>query len=465
MSNHKLDIDRLYRKSFDSWEAPHDPGEAHEVFDKVQQNLPDSGSNFGNTGDGGSSVVTSGSKGLIGGAKTWIITGISGIILSTGVGYFLYDANRNPQTANPSTYPEDSVQEKQEVPDNTVGELSNTDQANPLNLVYDLASARQPSEREEVGQQPSTPRPAKRKKGGSSSQSSVTDQSPAQTTETTTEQSNRSSSIGKQTTNTKQAESPGLPELVVRDTALCPHQRLKFSIKGLVDSHQVTYRIGNSRFRLVEGRHHAIQVPAGGKDEVPLIVRIDNGAVLNDTINIQLLSEPHAAFEVTKPGPQRLTLKAESKGAVSHHWLLGNGEMSRQSSLTCSYRKPGVKEIRLIATAANGCMDTASDRVRVKPGPKVEIPNIFTPNGDGRNDKLNVKHGDLETFELTIKKRNGQVVFQTSDPDRAWNGNLNNSGKQCNEGAYQFVLRYKYPYQERMQKQTGKLLLKRTAFK
>ncbi|MBP5663656.1 MAG: gliding motility-associated C-terminal domain-containing protein [Bacteroidales bacterium] len=53
----------------------------------------------------------------------------------------------------------------------------------------------------------------------------------------------------------------------------------------------------------------------------------------------------------------------------------------------------------------------------------IEIPNIFTPNGDGVNDKFVIN--GLENCEkkaLMVKDRNGQIVFQSRNYDNSWDG-------------------------------------------
>lgn len=64
-----------------------------------------------------------------------------------------------------------------------------------------------------------------------------------------------------------------------------------------------------------------------------------------------------------------------------------------------------------------------------------EIPNVFTPNGDDINDWLVAKtSGLVEVVDFKIFNRNGQVLFQTSDPKLNWDGTY--KGKIVSPGVY-----------------------------
>jgi gliding motility-associated-like protein len=64
-----------------------------------------------------------------------------------------------------------------------------------------------------------------------------------------------------------------------------------------------------------------------------------------------------------------------------------------------------------------------------------EIPNVFTPNGDGFNDKLVAKSSGLvEKVDFRLFNRNGLMLFHTSDPKLNWDGTY--KGKIVSPGVY-----------------------------
>ncbi len=91
---------------------------------------------------------------------------------------------------------------------------------------------------------------------------------------------------------------------------------------------------------------------------------------------------------------------------------------------------------------AEGC--SGSDTINVTVDCKgVFIPNAFSPNGDGLNETFG-PIGDLalmRNYSLLIYNRFGQLVFQSSDPNRRWDGKL--KGKMTETGAFTWQMKYR----------------------
>jgi gliding motility-associated-like protein len=59
---------------------------------------------------------------------------------------------------------------------------------------------------------------------------------------------------------------------------------------------------------------------------------------------------------------------------------------------------------------------------------EITFPTAFTPNGDGKNDLSRAMGQDKDqwtNFEFTIYKLNGEIAFQSTDPNTSWDGRVN----------------------------------------
>ena len=75
---------------------------------------------------------------------------------------------------------------------------------------------------------------------------------------------------------------------------------------------------------------------------------------------------------------------------------------------------------------ANNCKDTATATIRFDNCCVPFIPNAFTPNNDGNNDRFRIKFlGDITLERFSIYNRWGQEVFFTKNPTDSWDGTYN----------------------------------------
>ena len=68
------------------------------------------------------------------------------------------------------------------------------------------------------------------------------------------------------------------------------------------------------------------------------------------------------------------------------------------------------------------------------------LPNVFTPNGDGINDVYQPipPYRGVEKVNMKIYNRWGRRVFSTTDPDILWDGSDENSHQPCSEGVFYY---------------------------
>ena len=91
----------------------------------------------------------------------------------------------------------------------------------------------------------------------------------------------------------------------------------------------------------------------------------------------------------------------------------------------------------LTVTSDKGC--ATSDEMIVKVLKNLVIPNVFSPNGDGINDKWIIKY--LESFKesnINVYNRYGQSIFHSVGYDNAWDGTY--KGKPVPAGTYYYIV-------------------------
>lgn len=134
-------------------------------------------------------------------------------------------------------------------------------------------------------------------------------------------------------------------------------------------------------------------------------------------------------------------LQLQASGGVAYRW---NPPLGLNNSLIAdpiASLNTSLDSIRYIVTVTDeaGCIGTDDIWVRIfQTDPDIFVPTGFTPNGDGRNDLLRAIPVGISRFDhFRIYNRVGQLIFQTSDPSRGWDGTI--GGQPQPAGTYVFT--------------------------
>jgi gliding motility-associated-like protein len=173
-----------------------------------------------------------------------------------------------------------------------------------------------------------------------------------------------------------------------------------------------------------------------------------------------------AELRVNAPGKYYVTIQDQCSRAFADTLSVSLFETDNSilpaDTTICYYETPTIKPVKVLAayywsdqttanattiahpglywlqaTDDNGCTvrDSINFYAKNCPARGIYMPNAFTPDNNGRNDLLKpVIYGTIVKYRFSVFNRYGQMVFNTTDPARGWNGTINNN--YPNAGTY-----------------------------
>lgn len=128
-------------------------------------------------------------------------------------------------------------------------------------------------------------------------------------------------------------------------------------------------------------------------------------------------------------GPNRYSLINKTTNAQRYEWDLGNGAKPTSKDVeNYIFEEAGEYPVTLTSYNAQGC--SLSVTKILKADPPFYMANVITPNGDGKNDYLEVP---IAHSKLEIYNRWGKLIYKSGDYQNDW-------GKGIKNGSYYYVV-------------------------
>lgn len=150
---------------------------------------------------------------------------------------------------------------------------------------------------------------------------------------------------------------------------------------------------------------------------------------------VRVIDKP--AFELGEAfiipcGAAGITLQVVDDGFSTYRWSNGSSGVSMLAPSRGQYS----------LYAENMCGSHRDTTVAVECQDKcVQFPSAFTPNQDGLNDRYQPAcFCPVPSYKLTIFNRNGEMVFQTNNPQQGWDGYFR--GQLQPNGAYVYFTEF-----------------------
>ncbi|MBL4705317.1 MAG: PKD domain-containing protein, partial [Flavobacteriales bacterium] len=227
---------------------------------------------------------------------------------------------------------------------------------------------------------------------------------------------------------------------------------------GTAASYQWSTTTGN----IVSGSNaDTVVVDAAGS--YTLIVTGANGCSSVATLTTVSSSTGPTAFFTASPDsgsmPLNVTFTNLSSGGVSYGWDFGDGETDSIFEPSHIYNSTGTFTATLTVTDTNGCTDTFIITIIVEGEFIIEVPNVFTPNGDGINDHFHPITQNAKALECVVYNRWGQYMYEWWTLNGGWDGRTT-AGTFVPEGTYYYIMKVT-DYQEVVHEFTGFFVLQR----
>ena len=163
-------------------------------------------------------------------------------------------------------------------------------------------------------------------------------------------------------------------------------------------------------------------ISVGATNTITLAQYYDADCLVKDSVRVTVLPFPKLELGndttlcLSETFDGALILNAGSL-ADSYLWSTGS------TNSTISIDARGTYSVSL----TNGKSCTVTDQITIDDLCKTSLfcPSAFTPNNDGNNDVFYVKGANADYFQLLIFNRWGDVVFESDDMNKGWDGTVN----------------------------------------
>lgn len=178
-----------------------------------------------------------------------------------------------------------------------------------------------------------------------------------------------------------------------------------------------------------------------------IILRDAFGCETDTVIQIGVTNTTNAFFTATPnsgAAPLSVSFSNQSTNATNYSWFI-ESDFLGDNLLQHTFDTSGNYTVTLIAWQNDPlCSDTFSLQIVVYDSLIIQIPNVFTPNGDGINDIFTITTNQPVSVEYHLFNRWGNVIAQDTKATTAGNSNFVLpiwDGENYSDGTYFYVIR------------------------
>ena len=119
---------------------------------------------------------------------------------------------------------------------------------------------------------------------------------------------------------------------------------------------------------------------------------------------------------------QAVLIKSREFKGANYQWL-PSSNLSETNIFNPLFKGDKPQNYLIVITTKEGCVMVDTLEIRMFSEKNIFVPDLFSPNGDGKNDRLEIYLVGIKIFNFfKVYNRWGQLLFQTTNPQAGWDG-------------------------------------------
>lgn len=171
--------------------------------------------------------------------------------------------------------------------------------------------------------------------------------------------------------------------------------------------------------------NHTIPANIPSVREAEKTVTTESKSIVKDPLQTTVVSTPAdnpllMEYRVSEKNPMSFEFWVDKAEGNKFIWTMDGKELDEHSSvLNYTFDKAGEHEVavRLAGESKNLVQTVGVDTIS-----SIQLPNVFSPNGDGTNDLFVANVKNITEYHIVISTRASQKVFESTTPEENWDG-------------------------------------------